>query len=88
MFPDIRAITAPGTLDGGDICEARVDEKEAHWFIGISQRTNKEGARQLARFLQEDGVSTSFIDERPELLTSRTPCRRNPSSNRSGMWTS
>jgi len=59
FFPDTRAITAPGTLDGGDICEAG-----DHWFLGISQRTNKEGARQLARFLQEDGVSTSFIDIR------------------------
>ena len=46
----IRAITAPGTLDGGDICEAG-----DHCFIGISQRTNKEGARQLARFLAGDG---------------------------------
>lgn len=59
LFPEIRAITAPGTLDGGDICEAG-----DHWFLGISQRTNKEGARQLARFLQEDGVSTSFVDIR------------------------
>ena len=58
-FPQLRAISAPGTLDGGDICEAG-----NHWFIGISQRTNEEGARQLARFLAADGVTTSFIDIR------------------------
>ncbi len=59
FFPHVRAIAAPGTLDGGDICEAG-----DHWFIGISQRTNEEGARQLAGFLAADGVSTSFVDIR------------------------
>src|SRR5262245_51469761 len=59
FFPKIRSISAPGTLDGGDICEAG-----DHWFIGISQRTNEEGARQLAAFLAADGVTTSFIDIR------------------------
>ena len=58
-FPQIRAIVPPGTLDGGDICEAG-----GHWFIGVSQRTNEEGARQLARFLAADGVTTSFVDIR------------------------
>ena len=59
FFPPVRAISAPGTLDGGDICDAG-----DHWFIGISQRTNEEGARQLARFLAADGVTTSFVDIR------------------------
>jgi dimethylargininase len=59
FFPKIRSIEAPGTLDGGDICEAG-----DHWFIGVSQRTNEEGARQLAGFLQADGVTTSFVDIR------------------------
>ena len=58
-LPQIRAIVPPGTLDGGDICEAG-----GHWFIGVSQRTNEEGARQLARFLAADGVTTSFVDIR------------------------
>jgi dimethylargininase len=64
IFPRLRAITAPGTLDGGDICEARVSEKEAHWFIGISERTNEEGARQLATYLRADGMTVSFVDIR------------------------
>jgi dimethylargininase len=52
-------ITPPGTLDGGDICEAG-----EHFFIGISQRTNEEGGRQLARLLTAAGYSSSFVDIR------------------------
>jgi dimethylargininase len=59
FFPAPRRIEAPGTLDGGDVCEAGT-----HWFIGISQRTNAEGARQLARFLADDGLSSSLVDIR------------------------
>jgi len=59
FFPPPRRIEAPGTLDGGDVCEAG-----AHWFIGISGRTNAEGARQLARFLADDGLSSSSVDIR------------------------
>ena len=54
-----REITAPGTLDGGDICEAG-----NHFFIGISRRTNEAGARQLAGFLAQDGYTSSFVDIR------------------------
>lgn len=52
-------ITAPGTLDGGDICEAG-----NHFFIGVSHRTNEEGARQLADFLAKEGYTSSFVDIR------------------------
>ena len=52
-------IAAPGTLDGGDICEAG-----SHVFIGVSHRTNEEGARQLARFLADDGYTSSTVDIR------------------------
>ncbi len=52
-------ITSPGTLDGGDICEAGDT-----FFIGISQRTNEEGARQLAGFLASEGYRSEFIDAR------------------------
>jgi dimethylargininase len=46
FYPSIHEIVAPGTLDGGDVCEAG-----SHFFIGISHRTNQEGARQLSRWL-------------------------------------
>jgi dimethylargininase len=59
FFPKPRRIEAPGTLDGGDICEAG-----DHFFIGLSRRTNSDGARQLARFLAEDGLTSSVVDIR------------------------
>jgi dimethylargininase len=65
FFPSLRRIQPPGTVDGGDVCEA-----EGHWFIGISERTNENGARQLAGLLAEEGLTSSFVDIRdvPGLL--------------------
>src|SRR6185295_19353227 len=45
-FQDVARIFAPGTVDGGDVCEA-----DGHFLIGVSSRTNEQGARQLARIL-------------------------------------
>jgi dimethylargininase len=59
LFPVALEIESPGTVDGGDICEA-----EDHFFIGLSQRTNEEGARQLAEHLAGLGYSSSTIDVR------------------------
>ena len=53
------AIEAPGAVDGGDICEAG-----SHFFIGLSLRTNEEGARQLAICLNAHGYTASTIDIR------------------------
>lgn len=53
------SIEAPGTLDGGDICEA-----DWHFFIGISDRTNEAGAQQLAQFVEGFGYTSSFVDIR------------------------
>jgi dimethylargininase len=50
-------ITSPGTVDGGDICV--VDRVV---FIGLSNRTNREGARQLDAILQAWGYTCSPID--------------------------
>jgi dimethylargininase len=58
-FRELRAIEEPGTLDGGDVCEAG-----GHFFIGMSRRTNEHGARQLAGFLDAFGYSSSLIDIR------------------------
>ena len=58
-YADIRTIEAPGTVDGGDICQAG-----EHFFIGVSARTNPEGARQLAAHLQAAGFTTSEINIR------------------------
>lgn len=59
FFPDIDRITAPGTVDGGDICEAG-----DHFFIGLSERTNAEGARQLASHLARMGFTSAEVDIR------------------------
>lgn len=59
FFPAIQTINAPGTVDGGDVCEAG-----SHFFIGISKRTNPEGARQLAELLAHAGYTSTIIDIR------------------------
>jgi dimethylargininase len=59
FFPSTLEIEAPGVLDGGDICEA-----ENHFFLGLSHRTNEEGARQLAALLARQGCTSSVIDVR------------------------
>lgn len=59
LFPSLCEIRSPGTVDGGDICEAGT-----HFFTGISERTNEEGARQLAEMLTAHGCTNSFIDIR------------------------
>jgi len=58
-YPHVEQIAAPGTLDGGDICEAG-----HHVFLGISHRTNAEGARQLAAHLARQGYASSTVDIR------------------------
>src|SRR6185436_13819922 len=47
LFPRLERIEPPGTLDGGDVCEAGKT-----FFIGVSLRTNEDGARQLAALLE------------------------------------
>lgn len=53
----LKSITAPGILDASDV--ARVGD---HFIIGLSARTNQEGAAQLAFFLTEFGYQASVID--------------------------
>jgi dimethylargininase len=68
-FPELDAITAPGTVDGGDVCEAG-----PHFFIRLSTRTNAEGAAQLAAWLEKREFHSSLIDIRrmPGLLHLKT----------------
>ena len=68
-FPELSRIAAPGTVDGGDVCEAG-----DHFFIGISERTNPEGAAQLTAWLAERDFSALTLDIRklPGLLHLKT----------------
>jgi len=59
FFAALPRIEAPGTVDGGDICEAG-----DHFFLGVSKRTNEEGARQLARHLAAWGYTSVEVDVR------------------------
>jgi dimethylargininase len=45
-----KRILPPGTLDGGDVLMV-----ETRFFIGISERTNQQGAEQLGRILEAYG---------------------------------
>jgi len=55
-FRKIERIQAPGTLDGGDVLQVG-----SHFFIGLSDRTNPEGAAQLGRILQAYGNTWTTI---------------------------
>jgi dimethylargininase len=59
LVPELARIEPPGTVDGGDVCQAG-----EHVFIGISQRTNAAGAEQLSRWLRARGYGTSTVDIR------------------------
>jgi dimethylargininase len=58
-YKDIHSIREPGTVDGGDVCQ--IGE---HFLIGVSNRTNEEGANQLARRLESLGYTSGLIDIR------------------------
>ena len=55
-FGPTESIIAPGTMEGGDILRA-----ENHYFIGISERTNREGANQLSAILGKHGFTSSVV---------------------------
>jgi dimethylargininase len=59
LRPALEQIEAPGTVDGGDICQ--VDD---HFLIGLSARTNEAGAAQLAAILSRCQYTSSTIDIR------------------------
>jgi dimethylargininase len=59
LYQRIASIQGPGTLDGGDVCEAG-----NVFFIGLSERTNEAGAGQLAELLTPYGYTSSFVDIR------------------------
>ena len=58
-FPLPASIHAPGTLDGGDVCAAGDTV-----FIGLSERTNEAGARQLSAWLEGLGFEVRLVDIR------------------------
>ena len=56
FFPGLEYIKLPGTLEGGDVMRAG-----DHFYIGLSQRTNREGASQLIQILEKSGFTASLV---------------------------
>lgn len=56
FYEKIYYIKAPGTLDGGDILQI-----EDHFYIGISARTNQEGAQQLKEILESENYKATIV---------------------------
>lgn len=55
-FENIETIKSPGTIEAGDIMMV-----DSHYFIGLSSRTNKEGAVQMISILKKYGLSSSTV---------------------------
>ncbi len=53
----VKRIEAPGTLDAGDVMMVG-----SHYYIGLSERTNAEGARQLTAILNDHAMTGSIIN--------------------------
>jgi dimethylargininase len=58
-YRQLACIEAPGTLDGGDVL--RIGYRV---YVGLSGRTNADGARQLAHLLAPHGYEVARIDVR------------------------
>ncbi len=56
FFESVEEITAPGTVEAGDIMMVR-----DHFYIGISERTNLQGAVQLIGILNKYGLTGSTV---------------------------
>ena len=56
FYQNIEVISVPGTLDAGDVMMVK-----EHYYIGLSDRTNKKGASQLISFLKKYGMSGSTL---------------------------
>jgi dimethylargininase len=56
FYSRVLSIQSPGTVDGGDVFRAR-----DQFFIGISKRTNEEGARQLTELLAREGFASTTV---------------------------
>jgi len=55
-YHDIEQINDPGTLEAGDIMMVK-----DHFYIGLSARTNLQGAKQMINILEKYGYSGSTI---------------------------
>ena len=57
FYNDLEYIKEPGTLEGGDVMMVK-----DHFYIGLSKRTNREGAKQLMKALGKYEMSSSIVE--------------------------
>ena len=57
FYNNIVSIKMPGTLEAGDVMMAG-----KHFYIGLSERTNKEGAKQLIHILENYGMRGTMVN--------------------------
>lgn len=67
-FPLIEEIKAPGTIEGGDVM--MVGDR---FYVGLSSRTNADGAAQFIAALERNGY-TGHTVKMPETLHLKTGC--------------
>lgn len=65
-YNNIERIVSPGTLDGGDVMMVK-----DHYYIGLSDRTNRDGAEQFISILRNYKMSGSVV-EMKEMLHLKT----------------
>ncbi len=56
QFRKLEFITAPGTLEGGDVMQV-----DRHFYIGLTNRTNEAGALQLGEILNKYGYTFTLV---------------------------
>ena len=56
FFDNLATIRSPATLDAGDVMMVA-----NHYYIGLSERTNQQGAEQLSNILQIFGMTASVV---------------------------
>lgn len=56
FYENIEEIKSPGTVDGGDVMMVG-----DHFYVGLSARTNEEGARQFIGFLRKYDLDGTMV---------------------------
>lgn len=57
LYNNIEFIREPGTLEAGDVMMAG-----KHFYIGLSDRTNTEGAIRLSSILEKHGMTSGMVE--------------------------
>jgi len=56
FYPSLKRIAAPGTVEAGDIMMVG-----KHFYIGLSERTNLQGAEQMISILEDHQMTGSIV---------------------------